>query len=186
MPSTLETAPSPTPNIDVIHAGQPGSAQAFAAAFQFLRTHSDGRYSDRTLMTVGRWETRAAEVERGTFTPETLPDIYTASTTVTYDEDTEVKQGGTLATAVCLPTGDGSTVRTVVATTPSARRQGLASRLVERIHMRWVNPHFWVGNGNRDGQRFLLSCGLLPQRMNGSGAILFARTTPSDDELVAR
>lgn len=187
MPTTLETTATQTPDITVTTAGQGrGSGQAFATAFQFLRSHSDGRYSDRTLMTVARWEQRADQIERGLLTPEAYADVFSAATPVTYDEDTEVKQGGTLATAVCLPSSDGMSVRVVLATTHNARRQGLASTLLDRIHARYVNPYFYVGNANIAGQQFLLSKGLMPQRMNASGAILFARSVIYDDELVAR
>lgn len=179
------TIDAPTPTHEVIYAGRAGSPQAFAAAFQFLRSHSDGRYSDRTLMSVARWEGRCVDIVSGARPhPESIPTVHTISTTVSYDEETEVKRGGNLATAVALPSDGG--FRIVMSVADSARRSGHGRELVTQLHRHYVNPLFWVGNSNVAGQCFLLHCGLYPQRMNGSGAVLFARSAPADEELVAR
>lgn len=180
----MPTATLDTPTLTVTPAGDHGSPQAFAAAFQFLRSHSDGRYSDRTLMTVGRWEARSYSILDGRPAPDRVPAVLTLSTEVSYDEETEVKRGGTLACAVTLPSDGG--FRSVLSVASTARRQGYGTELLRRLTSMYLNPMFWVGNGNREGQSFLLSCGLHPQRMNGSGAVLYARHAPDEEELVAR
>lgn len=182
MPDTLTTPVTLTRTIE----GMPGSPQAFAAAFDFLRVSADGRYSDRTLMTISRLVNRCEDILNG-LEPERLGNsasVLSLTSAVHYDEDTEVKRGGTQSMAVVLPAQWGS--RLVLATTPDARRRGHAERLVREASQFHADLHTWVGHRNVNGQMFLLSLDMRPVAMNSTRALMYSWSTPDDDDGVAR
>lgn len=167
------------------YAGEAGSPQAFASAFDFLQRHAQGRYSDRTLMSVSRWSFTSAEIleGRGQPSPGSRAAAYSIAKEVTYDEDTEVKHGGTVAMAVALPAEWGAKV--VIATAPNCRRQGFGTRILAHITAYTPYAHAWVGNGNIAGMQFLLNCGMRPLSMNRRQAVLFGVEDMPDEEGVA-
>lgn len=183
MPDTL------TREVELIHTraleGDAGAAQAFASAFDFLQRNADGRYSDRTLMTVNRLATRSEDVRNGEMAERyPTPGVCSLAVAIEYDEETEVKRGGLRAVAVALPAEWGS--RLVIATARDVRGNGHARQLVDDMRCNYSNLHAWVGNTNIVGQQFLLSLGAFPVAMNSNRAIMFSWTYPDEDEGVAR
>lgn len=166
-------------------AGESGSPQAFASAFDFLQRHAQGRYSDRTLMSVSRWSFTSAEMVEGRRqSPDRIAaSVHSIGKEVTYDEETEVKHGGTVAMAVCLPSEYGAKV--VIATAPDCRRQGYGRRILQRIQSTVPYAHAWVGNTNIAGMQFLLDAGMRPLSMNRRQAVLFGLEDMPDEEGVA-
>lgn len=166
-------------------AGEPGSPQAFLAAFDFLQRNAEGRYSDRTLMTISRWSARSENIYAGTSDFDgPAPWVFAAAKEVTYDEDTEVKSGGTVALAVLLPAEWGA--KLVMAVHPDARRQGHGRRLMMHARDYLSGIHAWVGNSNVVGQQFLLSTGMVPTSMNGRGSLLYSFGDMPEGDGVAR
>lgn len=166
-------------------AGEPGSPQALHAAFDFLQRNAEGRYSDRTLMAISRWSGRAESIVSGGVDSDgPLPWVFSLSKEVAYDEDTEVKSGGTVALAVTLPAEWGA--KLVMAVHPDGRRQGYGTRLMYHVKDYVSGVHAWVGNTNIVGQQFLLSIGMSPSSMNGRGALLYSFGDIPESDGVAR
>lgn len=166
-------------------AGEPGSPQAFLAAFDFLQRNAEGRYSDRTLMAISRWSSRSEDMLLDGVTPNgPMPWVFSLGKEVTYDEETEVKSGGTVALAVTLPAEWGA--KFVMAVHPDARRHGYGSRLINHAQDYVSGLHSWVGNTNIAGQQFLLSIGMTPTSMNGRGALLYSYGDIPESDGVAR
>lgn len=172
-------------NLSRTFAGESGSPQAFQAAFDFLQRNANGRYSDRSLMAISRWGFYSSEMLDGERrSPSPTPCVFSLSREVTYDEDTEVKTGGTVAMAVTLPGGESGS-KLIIATAPDARRRGYASRLLTAAQ---VIPylHAWVGQMNIVGQQFLLATGMHPIAMNRRQALMYAYDEMPEDEGVAQ
>lgn len=166
------------------YAGERGSPQAFQAAFDFLQRNANGRYSDRTLMAISRWSFVSAELVEGTRQLDgPAPAVVSLSREVTYDEETEVKTGGTAALAVTLPSGEGS--KLIIATAPEARRNGYGSLLVRELRY-FPFIHAWVGATNTVGQQFLLANAMHPLAMNRRQAVMYGYDEMPDEDGVAR
>lgn len=184
MPAT-DTRPAITPTIDRFDVGDSGAAQAFLSAFDFLQRHAEGRYSDRTLMTVSRLSRKSEEAASGGVDSyEFGGSVLVAATEVHYDEDTEVKHGGILGVAVCIPTEQG--VKAVLAVAPGARRSGVGSCLVDRLRGGFRNPTLWIGAANLVAQRFMVNQAAFPVAMNARGAIQYGWAFQEEDEGIAR
>lgn len=193
MPYDIDTATRTVDLDDGLHithlmAGQPGSPQAFQSAFDFLQRNAEGRYSDRSLMSVGRWSFRSTELlsqeDRPEVFPSPRPFVFSINREVSYDEETEVKLGGTAAVAVTLPAEWGS--KLVMAVHPDMRRTGQGRRLLNYAADYISGLHAWVGNSNVVGQQFLLALGLIPVSMNSRRSMLFSYGDVPEDDGVAR
>lgn len=147
----------------------PGYAQHLRGAFQFIRRNSANRYSNNSLM---RLATAADETR-----DDRKPVITVATSPMSFDEETEVKSGGTSGMLVTFPDG-----RALLAVAVSQRRQGIATRLF-RHNSNWttITPHFWVHSTNAPAQQFLLSMGLAPTALNGSGAVRYGYAGIGDE-----
>lgn len=182
MPDTLTRT---TPMYREVGQGDYGSPQAFTSAFEFLQRHGESRYSDRTLMSINRLAASSAAILDGSAPYADRPArVFICGSEVTYDEETEVKRGGTLAVAVCLPVEQGFKV--VMATAPEARRQRLATSLMDMVRRGTRGSTCWVGQNNIEGQQFLLSVGMFPLAMNNRNAVLYGWRQLEEDEGVAR
>lgn len=167
------------------YAGDQGSAQAFAAAFDFLQRNADGRYTDRTLMAISRWGFRCDEALReGRRIESPAPWVFSIHKEVSYDEDTEVKSGGTMALAVTIPAEWGN--RLVMAVHPDVRRQGYGRRLLSQACDYVSGIHAYVGNANLVGQQFLLTVGMMPVSMTNGRSLLYAFDPMPENDGVAR
>lgn len=159
---------------------RPGSSRygsSLRMAFEFLRAHADGRYTDRTLMRV----MRAQDNLLGGFTPPaaSMPTITLAVSPFEYDEDTECKKGGTLGVAV---TWESEGNKSLLAVHRNTRRKGIGRALNVVVNGILRNPSYWVGRQNDDGQHFLLGLGMVPTAINGSGAVRYAYPHDNPDE----
>lgn len=177
MPATIDI---PTPTLTVAYAGETEATAAFRRAFEFFQRHGEGRYSDRTLMSINRWAQRSEELRSSspfTIPPADegrLPGVHMLASESSYDEVTEVKAGGVCAVAVTLPAGEGDGSRLVLAVAPESRRKGFGATLFRSaISYEGRSLHSWVGQGNVDGIKFLLDMGMFPQEMNRNNAICF-------------
>lgn len=164
-----------------------GMASATNLAFSFLRGNAEGRYSDRTLMTINRMADRATAYQRdpaATYLDGILPMAFIIDKEASYDEDTEVKHGGAIAVAVTLPSESGS--RIVLAVNRNRRREGWGRKLMTLVVDYVSNPISWVGTGNVVGQHFLLEAGMRPRAMNSNGtSMLYSFGSIPESEGVA-
>lgn len=168
------------------YAGEAGSPAAFMAAFDFFQRHANGRYSDRTLMALSRWSQFSTELVEGRprRTGEgIIPAVFSLAKEVTYDEDTEVKSGGTVGMAVTLPAEVGA--KLVLAVAPDMRRNGYGRALLEEAGGTVHHLHTWVSSMNRAAMQFLLSASMRPIAMNRRSAVMFAWDEMPDDSGVA-
>lgn len=128
-------------------------SRARAKAFLALVSNSDRRFSDEAIEMIDSslW-------------------IIEASTPTHYDADSEVKTGGSVGVGVVLP--DKSLL---IAVSPDARRQGVASRLFQSL--RSETPHHdtycTLSIHNRDGQMFALSQGMITTGIDMTGFITY-------------
>lgn len=173
------------PQFSVLRPGAAGYAQALGRTFSFFRAHHSGRYTDRSLMTLVRandqfrYREETGVIEGDIPEPLSLPTILAAELPFSYDEETECKQGGTLGMLVVWEAQGG---RAMLAVNRSHRRKGIGRCLVELANYLIGNHiYLWVGRENVVGQHFLLSCGLFPTAINGSGAIRYGRANEGDD-----
>jgi hypothetical protein len=107
----------------------PQYAQALRAAPEFFRRQAEGRYSDTTIMNLSRtWDL----FNENQSAPE-LPTVFIAEVPFSYDEETEVKRGGTVGMLVIFAD------KSLLAVARTARRRGVANDDLEpgrllRVH----------------------------------------------------
>lgn len=145
--------------------------------YRFFRSHSDGRYSSRTMNKLSSlpldWE--EARSRGGNVDFSQFPMLVVASKPYTFDQETETKSGGQLGVAVAWENGT-----TIIAVHRDGRRTHIGSGLIERMSS-YHNPVMWVGRRNVPGQMFALKSGLFVTAMNADGALRMAQQ-PMDEE----
>ena len=152
--------------------------QYIGQAFGFFRRHSEGRYSDATLMRLAR----AVDLANygGESDKSALPYLVVAQVPTSYDELTEVKTGGIVGMAALWPNMEN---RLILCTARRARRAGYAKALLRIVQWNWGGSiHTWVGQGNLAGQSFLAGQGLYPTVIAPSGAIRYGTSALDADE----
>jgi GNAT superfamily N-acetyltransferase len=154
---------------------------ALRQAFSFFRRHADGRYSNNTIMRIltaaDRWDERVANDER-TY-DNRLPNLAICVIPTTYDENTEVKNGGMVGVLVSW---EDDSKRAIMAVHKNYRRKSIGTSLFIRMRYSVLNANWWVGRHNQTGQQFLLSIGLFPTAFNTSGAIRYSAAHSDGDE----
>lgn len=142
---------------------------ALEQAFPFFRRFSQGRYSSQSLMRLAR---AVDEYDGYGSSAGNLPLFLIASTPFSYDEETEVKSGGTLAMLAYWPSQDG---RTMLAIAPPHRGKRLGTSMVACLRD-YINSEvtLWVGRTNTLGHRLALTSGLFPTAISPSGAVRYA------------
>lgn len=163
------------PGFEVHRPGSSRYGSALRSAFEFLRAHADGRYTDRTLMRV----MRAQDNLLAGLPPASMPTITLASSPFEYDEETECKKGGTLGVLVSWES-EGN--KSLLAVHRNARRKGIGQALnIVGVNI-LGNLSYWVGRQNSEGQHFLLGLGMVVTGINGSGAVRYAYPHDNPDE----
>lgn len=173
IPDYLAAAPEA---LELLHLtpSDTGYGTHLRASFQFFRRHAQNRYSASTLMRLanaaGEFDDRTRQgTEQSPRTSTLLPVITVAHKPTSYDEDTEVKSGGTVGMMITWPDG-----KALFAVTGGARRQGIGRRIfIRNSNYSMVQPYFWVGTTNIPAQQFLLSMGLTVTGLNGNGAVRY-------------
>ncbi len=157
----------------------PNYGQHLGRAFTFFRRHADGKYTDRTMMSLVNYSDTFASYHRD---PERLatsvPLLIVAEAPFAYDEVTEVKSGGVMGMAVVDPRSR----RMMIAVHGNARREGIGSQLY--LSARRNTPNgvvLWAGRKNTIGQHFCLSVGLVATALNSQGAIRFSMEDDEDE-----
>lgn len=162
--------------LDIIHSTPTttGYGQHLRNSFQFFRRNANNRYSASTLMRLanaaGEFDDRTRQgTEASPRTSSLLPVLTVASRPLSYDEDTEVKSGGTVGMMVTWPDG-----KALFAVTAGSRRQGIGRRIFSH-NSNWsgVTPYFWLSSTNFPAQQFLLAMQLTPTALNGNGAVRY-------------
>lgn len=146
-------------------------------ARDYIGAHGDRRYSPITLNRIYNCSI-ALNDPLMQQTVGTMPLLVVADTPITYDEETEVKQGGMLGIVVCWPND-----RTVIAVHARRRREGLGMALMDRLiyNIGRESVVLWAARDNRVGHHFALDLGLFPSAMNLSGAIRYDCTVGETD-----
>lgn len=174
-PTNEQESPMPTPITTdsppvqwTVHNrdADPGRfSQALRDAFSFFRRAADGKYTSTSLMRL----LDAAEGGRQTGQPPVR--IVEVGRPSSYDPDTEVKTGGVVGMAVVYESG-----RTMLAVAPASRGSRVGRTLLAEAGygLTITDPlTLWIHQSNVGAQRFALACGLVPESMNGSGAIAY-------------
>lgn len=141
-------------------------------AFDFFRRNAEGKYSDNTLVNL----TRNHDSLQYGGDRNHLPFIALAEAPYEYDEETEVKRGGTLGMMVVWPE------KTILAVNRGARRLAIGATLFHRVRYTIGDFSMWVGKTNQAGHMFCLSQGMFPSAMNGQGAVRYMTGEESTDE----
>lgn len=162
--------------ITAVYAGDRGYGAVLANLFRFFRAHADGKYTARTMNKLSSlplaWEDYRAS---GRDMSTEFPFIANAAKPYSYDEDTEIKTGGKIGTAIAWSNGT-----TVIAVNNNARRKHVATALLEHVSAVY-RPVLWVGRQNIPGQMLCLKSGLYVTAMNASGALRMAGTPMDED-----
>lgn len=170
MPETPETPTNITYKFLTWEQNRDEYAPVISQAFTFFRRNADGRYSDRTIMQIGRTVdilndiSRRPELERNL----TLPQLVIADSEFSYDEETEVKQGGMFGVLLNF---DGQ--KAIIAVHKDHRRKGLGTLMMAKLRRSAMMNPMWVHRTNSGGQAFLLSNGYTPTAINFGGSMRF-------------
>lgn len=157
----------------------PSYGNHLSKAFTFFRRHADGKYTDRTMMSLVNYadmfNAYRGDTER---LAATTPLLVVAESPFSYDEVSEVKTGGVMGMAVIDP----RTRRTMIAVHGNARREGIGSQLYTTARRNFPNGIvLWAGRKNAIGQHFALSVGLVATALNSQGAIRFSMEDDEDE-----
>jgi len=157
---------------------------ALDKVFSFMSANANGRYSDRTMMTLrraaDRWRDTTIAV-RSTYIYEELasnpymPYLFIAESPYSWDEETEIKRGGILGALVCLPNDEGE-YRGILAVAEASRRQGIGKSLLQR-QQAWTGVlSMYAHQNNANAMRLAASVGMAPIQVNSStGAVQYGR-----------
>lgn len=154
---------------------------AMRTAFEFINKNSEGRYSDRTLMSISRWEKRLAgktsDERIALFTEDAdntgagmflAPKVIIAEKEFCYDEDTETKTGGVLGMLVMLPHSDDESYRAVLSVADGVRRRNIGKALANATQVMNTMPvHFFAGAGNRLAMRLAAAANMQITSVSG-------------------
>lgn len=169
-----------------IHYGQePEVATALRAAFAYIRGNDDRRYSAAVKLQLLSHADRieALSPDQVHIQRDINPVVGILTVPFNYDEETEVKAGGTLGCFVKMPDG-----RLLLAVGRNFRRQGIGGLLIDKVQS-WVTDQFklWIHRENGPGMSFAVAVGLLPREINRRGAVLFSfsEQAQEDDGAVA-
>jgi hypothetical protein len=158
---------------------------ALEKAFSFMSSSANGRYSDRTMMTLkrvsDRWRNTTPQ-QRYTFINDELganpymPYVFIVESPYSWDDETEIKRGGILGALVCLPNDEGE-YRGILAVAENARKQGIGKCLLER-QQAWTGViNMYAHQSNAIAMRLAASVGMGPIQVNSStGAVQYGRT----------
>lgn len=167
-----EPAPDYTCLALSIHDNEAKYITTLRTAFDFFRRNAEGKYSDNTLMNL----TRAYDSIQYGGDRSHLPFIALAEAPYEYDEETEVKRGGTLGMMVVWPD------KAILAVNRGGRRKGIGGTLFNRVRYTVGDFSMWIGKTNQTGHMFCLSQGMFPSAMNGQGAVRYMTGEESTDE----
>jgi len=157
---------------------------ALEKVFSFISANANGRYSDRTMMTLrraaDRWRDTTA-TQRYSYINEELgnnpymPYIFIAESPYSWDDETEIKRGGILGALVCLPNDEGE-YRGVLAVAEASRQQGIGKSLLTR-QQAWTGVlSMYAHQNNANAMRLAASVGMAPIQVNSStGAVQYGR-----------
>lgn len=161
-------------------AEDPTFAGDMRRAFEFIRTHGDGHYTSNSLMQIIHAADRNTGSRSVLSAQGPSPWVLSLETPYTFDEETEVKTGGTLGMLVQLNNG---TNRAMLAVASGFRRAGVAKGLLVAHYESLGYPSFWLAPSNVVGQHFLLDNNYQPVEMNRRGALCWRHThsEPDDD-----
>lgn len=153
---------------------------ATRTAFEFVRRHGDGRYSDRTLMATHRLGDRWARTPSLDVTE--FPPFVVVEEAASYDPDTEVKSGGIIGMAYALPSEYEGGTRAVLAVRQQSRCKGLGRYLLAELGVYLSStPALFVGRTNTVGLMFALANEYLVEGMNQRTGTLELRHRYSGD-----
>jgi hypothetical protein len=146
---------------------------ALNTAFEFLSRNHDGRYRDRTLMSIRRWAFSVAETDvhartygSSTFHDRKYPSILVLEAPFSYDEDTEAKSGGIIGLTVCVDDGDGDW-RGILAVSKHMRNKKAASALVQGFNaVSSSSMSYYAHSHNFLAARTAASLGYAPVAIN--------------------
>lgn len=156
--------PTPTATdarLNIYRPSHPEYPARMRGAFQFLRTHADGRYTATSLINL----LNASEGASGD-----RPTLHVLEAPSSYDEETEVKTGGMVGVAVKYTNG-----KTLLAVRAEHRRLRHGSLLLDAAARRGMAPNLWVHRENLGAIRFLAAADYSPQSMNSQGALNFGQ-----------
>lgn len=153
--------------------GNAAYTDQFDAAFDMLL--NNGRYGSasrerlnayRQMMRVDAYN-NASQGERDARSGF-MPLIITAETPVSFDEDAEVRTGGTLAIALMLPSPEGWQVMMTVA--HPVRKRGIGAMMLSTIGGATnALVYSWVNRANSDAMCFLADHGWAPTGVDNNG-----------------
>lgn len=173
VPASNDNPPMENLTVSILQRDDAKYAQALRAAPEFFRRQAEWRYSDTTIMNLSRtWDL----FNENQSAPE-LPIIFIAEVPFSYDEETEVKRGGTVGMLVIFAD------KSLLAVARTARRRGVANTIWDQAdYYGFLNRMaFWIGRQNTVGHVFCLTHGLFPTAMNGQGAVRYSRMETSDE-----
>lgn len=155
---------------------------ALEKVFSFMSLNANGRYSDRTMMSIRRSADRWKDTNvsaRFDYIREghgsNLPYMFFVESPFSWDEETEIKRGGILGAVICLPNDEGE-YRGIISVAEHSRNKGLGRALLT-CQQNWFGTINWYAHqGNTNAMRLAASVGLGPIQVNSStNTVQYAR-----------
>jgi hypothetical protein len=156
---------------------------ALSTAFEFVSRNHDGRYRDRTVMSLRRWALSMAGTDIITRTSERsathdrkFPILIAAESPFSYDENTETKNGGLAGMLIAVHDGDDDW-RGLLVTSKRMRQQKIASCLVSGFsYIAGVELSYYAHSQNFVAARTAASLEYIPVAINSqTGVIQYRR-----------
>lgn len=158
---------------------------ALKTAFDFVSRNHNGRYRDRTLMTIRRWAERVQSTtptgrlsEMYSDPDRRFPIILIAEIPFSYDEDSESKNGGVVGINLGIDDGDGG-YRGVLCTSKNYRQRNIASALVASMGNVSAPGHidYYANNKNFNAARLAAKLSYTPISINSESGVVQYRMT---------
>lgn len=158
---------------------------ALKTAFDFISRNHNGRYRDRTMMTIRRWSERVQSTTPASRLAEyhndpdrRFPIAMIAEVPFSYDENSESKNGGVVGINLGIDDGDGG-YRGILCTSKKFRQKNIGTVLVSSMGNVSTPGHidYYAHNQNFNAARLAAKLSYTPISINSESGVVQYRMT---------
>jgi len=144
---------------------------ALEQAFPFVSAHANGRYTDRTIMTIRRMADRYRSFDFNAEDASYHPFALVVESPHGWDPETEIKHGGIHAMLVGLPNDEGE-YRGILVVAEHSRRRAIGKTLLQGARHITHSISFYASNTNMPAMRTAASGGFGAVQVNSSTGVV--------------